>query len=133
MSGKRIVIVTDAWSPQINGVVQTLTQVKTELEHMGHSVHMIHPGLFHTIPCPTYPEIRLALFKKKQILRILKDISPHHIHIAIFCVSGTYHRRQRNAMLKHYFPNTDQEEKIPIGSLFDGKQVEVLFCAFYTA
>ncbi len=57
----RILIVTDAWTPQVNGVVRTLSSTIQELERMGHEVKVIEPGGFPSIPCPTYPEIRLAL------------------------------------------------------------------------
>ena len=54
----RILIVTDAWTPQVNGVVRTLQAVCTELEQMGHHVELISPDQFRSLPCPTYPEIR---------------------------------------------------------------------------
>ena len=57
----RIAIVTDAWHPQINGVVTTLTQTMRQLERAGHEVLVINPQRFFSIPCPTYPEIRLAI------------------------------------------------------------------------
>ena len=57
----RIVLVTDAWEPQVNGVVRTLTRTVAECRAMGHEVEVIEPSQFKTIPCPTYPEIRLAL------------------------------------------------------------------------
>jgi hypothetical protein len=82
MENKKIVIVTDAWAPQVNGVVQTLSQVVAQLTAKGHVVEVIHPGLFRTIPCPSYPEIRLALFSRNKILRLLTTMQPDHIHIA---------------------------------------------------
>ena len=57
----RILIVTDAWSPQINGVVTSITNTIRELQGFGHEVGTITPAEFRTMPCPTYPEIRLAL------------------------------------------------------------------------
>ena len=58
----RIAIATDAWSPQINGVVTTLQHTRDELVRQGHEVCMITPEGRRSIPCPTYPEIRLTLF-----------------------------------------------------------------------
>ena len=58
----KICIASDAWSPQVNGVVNTLSKTKKYLESQGHEVLMITPNLFKTFPCPTYPEIRLSLF-----------------------------------------------------------------------
>ena len=60
----RIAIVTDAWKPQVNGVVQTLSQTRDELVAKGHEVLMVTPETRRTIPMPTYPEIRLALFAR---------------------------------------------------------------------
>jgi hypothetical protein len=75
-------LVTDAWSPQVNGVVRTLTRMVEEAEAKGHTVTVIHPGLFRTWPCPTYPEIRLALFAGKGVARILDEARPDAVHIA---------------------------------------------------
>src|SRR4249919_1552118 len=50
----RILIATDAWEPQVNGVVRTLTRVVQELQEIGHTVEVIHPGQFKTFPLPTY-------------------------------------------------------------------------------
>ena len=57
-----IAIVTDAWFPQVNGVVRTLSRTKKELESRGYHVEVISPEGYRSVPCPTYPEIRLALF-----------------------------------------------------------------------
>jgi glycosyltransferase involved in cell wall biosynthesis len=78
----RILIVTDAWSPQINGVVVTLQNTVRELERMGHHVHLITPLAFRTVPMPTYPEIRLAVRPGGEVARMIEDIDPDAIHIA---------------------------------------------------
>jgi glycosyltransferase involved in cell wall biosynthesis len=78
----RIAIVTDAWAPQVNGVVRTLQAVKGELEMIGHEVMVIAPDRFASFPCPTYPEIRLALAGSGAIGRLLADFSPDAIHLA---------------------------------------------------
>ena len=70
----RIVLATDAWEPQVNGVVRTLTRTVAECRAMGHEVEVIEPSLFKTIPCPTYPEIRLALGAEEEIREMLR---PH--------------------------------------------------------
>lgn len=77
-----IVIVSDAWYPQINGVVRTLTRTAEELERLGHHVTVIGPQGFRTVPCPTYPEIRLALFPGRRLGRRLNEVAPDAIHIA---------------------------------------------------
>ena len=53
----KILLVTDAWTPQVNGVVRTLKETIRHLELFGHRVEVISPEGFFTIPCPTYPEI----------------------------------------------------------------------------
>lgn len=76
----RILIVTDAWAPQVNGVVRTLQAITGELEKLGHAVGVLSPDRFRSVPCPTYPEIRLALapFIGRQIARF----APEAIHLA---------------------------------------------------
>ncbi len=78
----RIAIVTDAWSPQVNGVVRTLKSVRAELEKAGHEVLVVSPDLFYSMPCPTYPEIRLAFASTGSVGRMLEDFSPQAIHLA---------------------------------------------------
>ncbi|EIJ42696.1 glycosyltransferase [Beggiatoa alba B18LD] len=78
----KILIVSDAWLPQINGVVRTLLTTRQFLETMGHQVLMVTPDLFKTIPCPTYPEIRLALRPTKKIEQLVQEFDPDTIHIA---------------------------------------------------
>ncbi len=78
----RLLIVSDAWLPQINGVVRTLTRVKDEVERLGHDVHVISPDLFPTLPCPSYPEIRLSLTPGRKLARLIDHLAPEAIHIA---------------------------------------------------
>jgi glycosyltransferase involved in cell wall biosynthesis len=78
----RILVVSDAWSPQINGVVVTLRNTVRELEGQGHAVATITPEGFNSIPCPTYPEIRLALFPGRRVARLIEDFLPEAVHIA---------------------------------------------------
>jgi len=78
----RIIIVTDAWSPQTNGVVRTLAQTAAWLGRFGHDVKMLTPHDFHSIACPTYPEIRLSLLPRKTLRLKIAAFAPHAIHIA---------------------------------------------------
>ena len=78
----RIALVTDAWEPQVNGVVTTLVELRRELEQAGHEVHVIHPGLFCARPCPGYPGIALAVRPGREIGRMLDAIAPEAIHLA---------------------------------------------------
>lgn len=78
----RIAIATDAWAPQVNGVVRTLQAVTAELGAMGHEVCVIAPDQFLTLPCPSYPEIRLALTTHAGVGRRLAEFGAEAIHIA---------------------------------------------------
>jgi len=79
----RIMLITDAWDPQVNGVVRTMKRVIAESEAMGHIWEIVHPGDgFRTVPLPTYPEIKLALFARKKIEERFHEFEPDAIHIA---------------------------------------------------
>jgi glycosyltransferase involved in cell wall biosynthesis len=78
----KIVLITDAWQPQVNGVVTTLLELVRELKKMGHSAEVIHPGLFDTRPCPGYAGIDLAINPKKKLTQLLKSSHADAIHIA---------------------------------------------------
>lgn len=78
----RIAIITDAWAPQVNGVVRTLVALRSELERRGHMMEVIAPDRFRSVPCPTYPEIALSLARARSIARILHDFAPDAVHIA---------------------------------------------------
>lgn len=78
---KRLLLVTDAWSPQTNGVVTTLSTVMGYLPELGIEVSVVHPGLFKTWPLPSYPEIRIA--RNSGILKeLIRKTDPHAMHIA---------------------------------------------------
>ncbi|SON56262.1 GDP-mannose-dependent alpha-mannosyltransferase [Hartmannibacter diazotrophicus] len=78
----RITIVTDAWHPQVNGVVRSIERTNAELEKMGVHVSMLTPASFRTIPCPTYPEIRLSLTLPGHFAREIEKGQPSYVHIA---------------------------------------------------
>ncbi|MBL8667920.1 MAG: glycosyltransferase family 1 protein [Rhodospirillales bacterium] len=78
----RILIVSDAWFPQVNGVVRTLEALRRQLVADGHAVVMVTPDGFRSIPCPSYPEIRLALPAPAAVARLIEAFHPHAIHIA---------------------------------------------------
>lgn len=78
----RVVLVTDAWEPQTNGVVSTLRQTMAEMQRLGVEVLRISPEQFTTIPCPSYPEIRLAVVPGPKVGALLNDFQPDAIHIA---------------------------------------------------
>jgi len=78
----RICIVTDAWRPQINGVVRVIEAVRRALEADGHTVAVIEPNAFRSVPLPTYPDIRLALGPRRKVRRMLAAFRPDAVHIA---------------------------------------------------
>jgi len=81
-SPRRILIVSDAWQPQVNGVVRTLSAVAGELSRMGHVVDVIGPDRFRSIACPTYPEVRLALLPGRRLGRMIDAFAPDTLHVA---------------------------------------------------
>lgn len=91
---------TDAWAPQTNGVVTTLTKTCEWMERLAHTVEMVTPQSFRTIPCPTYPEIRLSLFPGRKVARMLETFQPDAVHIATEGPLGQAARRWclRNGM-----------------------------------
>jgi glycosyltransferase involved in cell wall biosynthesis len=78
----RIALVTDAWLPQINGVTTTLSRCREEIERQGNLMFVLSPDLFRTVPCPRYPQIRLALWPGRKVGWLLDGIRPNAIHIA---------------------------------------------------
>jgi glycosyltransferase involved in cell wall biosynthesis len=78
----RILIVTDAWQPQVNGVVRTLSTVVEELRLMGHVVEVIGPDRFRTVPCPTYPDISLSVLPRRRLVKLIEAFRPDALHIA---------------------------------------------------
>ena len=77
-----IVLATDAWHPQVNGVVRSLSTTVNCLRDRGHSVEVIEPSRFRTMPCPTYPEIRLALGCGRAVSKLLDEIQPDRVHVS---------------------------------------------------
>lgn len=78
----RIALVTDAWAPQVNGVVRTLAATMGELARRGHEIMLISPDQYRSVPCPTYPEIRLALAGVGSVRKRLDGFAPDAVHIA---------------------------------------------------
>jgi glycosyltransferase involved in cell wall biosynthesis len=78
----RLALVTDAWFPQVNGVVNSLDRVVKVLRGWGDEVRIIAPDQFRTVPCPTYPEIRLSLARPSQVARMIEAGQPEFVHIA---------------------------------------------------
>jgi len=88
-----VLLVTDAWHPQINGVVRTIERMIAELDRVGVRVDLLTPGDFRSIPCPTYPEIPLALTTPRTIAKRIEAARPDYIHIATEGPLGLLARR----------------------------------------
>ncbi len=99
----RIALVTDAWQPQVNGVVRTLNTTLQHLTLAGHTVTAVTPLDFKTMPCPTYPDIRLALWPARGVARRLEAFAPEAIHIA---TEGPLGLAARRYCLRHGLPFT---------------------------
>jgi len=78
----RLAIVSDAWRPQINGVARTLAALQDGLTVAGHEAVALTPKLFRTLPCPTDPEVHLAIGARSRLARHLGALDPDAIHIA---------------------------------------------------
>lgn len=99
----KIALITDAWRPQVNGVVTTLVELVEQLHANGHSVEVIHPDLFRTRPCPGYAGIDLAVKPYAQLAQQLKNFSPDAIHVA---TEGPLGWAARKYCLKYQLPFT---------------------------
>lgn len=89
----RLVLVSDAWFPQVNGVVNSLDRVVGIMRSWGDAVTIVAPDRFRTLPCPTYPEIPLALASPRAMARLI-DADPHaFLHIATEGPLGLLARR----------------------------------------
>ncbi len=99
----RILIVTDAWEPQVNGVVRTIKSTRRELEKMGHTVDILTPLEFKTVPCPTYPDIRLSILPKSNVINRIEKFKPDAIHIA---TEGPLGLAARSWAVRNDFPFT---------------------------
>ncbi|MFT4181335.1 MAG: glycosyltransferase family 1 protein [Rhizobium sp.] len=79
---ERLLIVSDAWHPQVNGVVRSIENTNRELARMGVEVSMITPEGFRNVPCPTYPEIRLSIASYHKVAARIEATQPTYVHIA---------------------------------------------------
>jgi glycosyltransferase involved in cell wall biosynthesis len=99
----KIMIVTDAWEPQVNGVVRTLKSTRVQLEATGHEVDFLTPLEFRTLPCPTYPDIRLSLLPGPKVASRIREFDPDALHIS---TEGPLGLAARRFALKHNRPFT---------------------------
>lgn len=102
----RVLVATDAWHPQVNGVVRTYERLAQEAHKLGFEVVFLAPSDFRTLPCPTYPEIRLALASPRAIAAHIERMQPDFIHIAtegpIGVMTRRYCRKTRHPFTTSY-------------------------------
>lgn len=112
ISVMRIFLVTDAWEPQVNGVVRTLSRVIDECRGLGHEVEVVAPtDGFKTVPLITYPEIRLAVNARARVEERFLAFAPDAVHIA---TEGTLGIAMRSICIKHRFPfSTSYHTRFP--------------------
>lgn len=102
-SAMKILLVTDAWPPQVNGVVRTLQETIRRLDFLGHRVEVIAPDSFRCLPCPTYPDIPLALFPGRAVARRIVAAAADAVHIV---TEGPLGLAARRYCLRHDIPFT---------------------------
>jgi len=99
----KIALITEAWHPQVNGVVTTWTHVTRELTGRGHEFLVVHAGQFRTLPFPRYPDVRVALMPGRGVARMLDGFEPDAIHIA---TEGPLGMAARRYCMRHKLPFT---------------------------
>jgi glycosyltransferase involved in cell wall biosynthesis len=78
----RILVVTDAWLPQVNGVVRAIETLVREAPALGVEIEILAADGFHTVPLPTYPQLRVAVTRPNAVRRRIEELKPDFIHIA---------------------------------------------------
>jgi glycosyltransferase involved in cell wall biosynthesis len=107
----RILLATDAWHPQVNGVVRTWETSIRHLQRRGHEVSVLEPSQFPSVPAPRYPEIRLGYPRRRTVERTLREFRPDVVHIA---TEGPVGLGIRAACRRHRFRfTTSYHSKFP--------------------
>ncbi|HTQ82962.1 MAG TPA: glycosyltransferase family 1 protein [Pseudolabrys sp.] len=99
----KVLVTTDAWHPQVNGVVRTLGHMGREAGELGARIEFLTPSEFWTVPIPTYPEVRLAILKPGDVERRLDRVKPNAVHIA---TEGPLGHAMRRVCLRRGMPFT---------------------------
>ena len=121
-----ILIVTDTWLPEVNGVVRSLEHTARTLREMGIRVEVLSPENFRTMPCPTYPDVRLSLTLRGTVKRRMAEYGCEHLHIAtegpLGLLAGSVARRTGMPFTTSYhtrFPEYVQARwRVPVGWLY---------------
>jgi glycosyltransferase involved in cell wall biosynthesis len=131
----RILIATDAWHPQVNGVVRTLTSLKRSASALGAEINFLTPEGFPSLGVPTYPGLRVALPNRREIARMIEAAAPDAIHIAtegpIGWAAWSYCRRRRLAFTTSY--TTRFPEYIAVRSIIPASVTYAVLRRFHSA
>jgi glycosyltransferase involved in cell wall biosynthesis len=131
----RILIATDAWRPQVNGVVSTLTALARSAESLGDEIQFLSPDGFPSIAVPTYPGLRIALPNQREIARRVEAAAPDAIHIATEGPIGwavrAYCRRRKLAFTTSY--TTRFPEYIAVRSMIPATWSYAVLRRFHSA
>lgn len=107
----RLLIATDTWRPQVNGVVRSIEHMAEHAPHFGAELRLATPFDFRSLPLPTYPEIRLALTWPAAVARRIAEFAPTHIHVA---TEGPVGYAARRACLANGWPfSTSYHTRFP--------------------
>lgn len=104
----KIALVTDAWHPQVNGVVRTLDTVIGILRQWGHEVLVISPDQYRSVAAPSYPEIRLAMTRARSVGRRIAEFGADAVHLATegpLCLSARRSNVRSQRLIIRNFPN----------------------------
>src|SRR3954465_15291706 len=131
----RILIATDAWRPQVNGVVSTLTALARSAARSGHDALFVTPDGFPSIPLPTYPGLRIAWPNRREIARRIESAAPDAIHVATEGPIGwavrAYCRRNKLAFTTSY--TTRFPEYIAVRSMIPAAWIYAALRHFHAA
>jgi glycosyltransferase involved in cell wall biosynthesis len=131
----RILIATDAWHPQVNGVVRTLTSLARSASALGAEIEFLTPNGFPSMAVPTYPGLRIALPNRREIARRIEAASPDAIHVATEGPVGwavrAYCRRRKLAFTTSY--TTRFPEYIAVRSIVPASMSYAVLRHFHAA
>lgn len=127
---KKIIIATDLWYPEINGVVRMIENISRFLEKKGFEVVIIHPGLFSTLPYLLYPGVRISIFTRNKIKKILEAEKPDYVHIA---TEGPVGFSVRAFCIKNKWKfTTSYQGNVPYyATYYANKKIDLLFKSLY--
>ena len=116
----RVLVATDAWHPQVNGVVRTLTMLAKAAEGLDVEVGFLTPDEFRTVALPSYPDLRVALPRPSKIAQAIAERKPDSIHIATEGPIGVLRKHGLPFTTRFHtcFPESSPRAPVPKRSIF---------------